>query len=286
MILAALLLSRGRIRDAEQRFQAVLARAEPRGWMGALIAAATGLARIRLARGHASAASEMATRGLEVLERKGIWIWGRELVPVAVEAMLASGDPDTASALIDRFSEGVQGRDAPAARASVCFCRAAIAAFEGRCADAACAFARAEQISSALPASYEAARARCARARCLITAGDEQGADLLLRALRTFDELGAGWDAAQVRVELRRHRIPVPSPWRGGRRSYGDELSPREIEVADLAGMGRKNREIAELLFISQRTVETHIASILRKLAVPSREALAHMHTERSANTH
>lgn len=284
MILASLLLSRGRIRDAEQSFQAVLARAEPRGWMGALTAAATGLARIRLARGHAIAATEMATRGLEVLERKDIWIWGRELVPVAVEAMLASGDEGAASALAYRFTEGVRGRDAPAARAAVSFCQATIAASEGRCADAACAFASAEKISSALPAPYETARARAARARCLITVGDAQGADLLLSALKGFEDLGAAWDAAQVRADLRTHHVPVPSQRRGGRRSYGDELSPREAEVADLAGTGCKNREIAESLFISQRTVETHVASVLRKLGVPSREALAYVHTKASVN--
>lgn len=285
MILAALLLGRGRIRDAEQSFQAVLARAEPRGWMGALIAAATGLAQIRLARGHAIAATETATRGLEVLERKGIWIWGRELVPVAVQAMLASDDADAASALACRFTAGVHGRDAPAAHAAASCCQAAIAAFEGRGGDAARAFAIAEKISSALPAPYEAARARAARARCLITVGDEQGTDLLLGALKDFGDLGAGWDAAQVRADLRTHHIRVPSQWRGGRRSYGDDLSPREIEVADLAGTGCKNREIAESLFISQRTVETHVAAVLRKLKVPSREALADLHAEDSADT-
>ena len=62
---------------------------------------------------------------------------------------------------------------------------------------------------------------------------------------------------------------------RGGRRAYGDQLSPREAEVARLAGAGRRNREIAEALFISTRTVEAHVASALRKLGVGSRQALA-----------
>lgn len=282
MILAALLLSGGRIRDAEQSFEAILERAEPRGWMGALTAAAAGLAGIRLARGNAIAATEMAARGLEVLERKGIWVWGRELVPIAVQAMLASHEEDEAAALAQRFTAGVEGRDAPAARAAASFCQAAIAESEARYADAARDFASAEEISSWLPAPYEAARARAARARCSITAGDEQGADLLLDALKSFDDLGAAWDAARVRADLRTHDIPVPSQWRGGRRSYGDELSPRELEVAELAGTGCKNRQIAEMLFISQRTVETHVASVLRKLAVPSRETLADALAERS----
>jgi len=42
-----------------------------------------------------------------------------------------------------------------------------------------------------------------------------------------------------------------------------------------MAGMGRKNREIAATLFLSPRTVEAHIASVLRKLGVDSRQALA-----------
>lgn len=62
---------------------------------------------------------------------------------------------------------------------------------------------------------------------------------------------------------------------RGGRRAYGDQLSPREAEVARLAGAGRRNREIADTLFISTRTVEAHVASALRKLGVDSRHALA-----------
>ncbi len=275
MILAALLLGQGRIRDAEQRFQSILERAEERGWMGARTAAAAGLARIRLARGEARAAVEAAAGGLEVLERKGIWIWGQELVPVAVQALLARGDRGEASVLARRFSAGVEGRDAPAATAASVFCQAAVAEAQGRHAVAARRFARAEELSRELPAPYEAARARAARARCLLAGGYEDGAELLLSALRAFDDLGAGWDAAQARGELRTHDVPVPSRWRGGRRPYGKLLSPREAEVAQLAGAGSKNREIAETLFISRRTVETHVAAALRKLGAESREALA-----------
>jgi len=275
MLLAALLLSRNRIQDAEQRFESILERAEVRGWMGARTAAATGLAQIRLGRGDARGANEAAARGLEVLERKGIWIWGRELVPVAVQALLASGESGEAAALVRRFSAGVKGRDAPAAAAASSFCQAAIAEAAGHHAESARGFARAEHICAALPAPYEAARARAARARGLLAEGEGEGADLLLSALKTFGDLGADWDAREVRAELRTHHVPLPSQWRGGRRPYGDELSPREAEVAELAGRGRKNREIADLLVISPRTVETHVASALRKLGVESREALA-----------
>jgi DNA-binding CsgD family transcriptional regulator len=52
-------------------------------------------------------------------------------------------------------------------------------------------------------------------------------------------------------------------------------LTPREREVAAHIAAGRANREIAESLFISERTVEAHVTNILRKLAVPSRAGIA-----------
>jgi DNA-binding CsgD family transcriptional regulator len=52
-------------------------------------------------------------------------------------------------------------------------------------------------------------------------------------------------------------------------------LSPRENEVAALIADGASNREIAQALFLSERTVEQHVRSILRKLDVPNRAAVA-----------
>ncbi|HWC27060.1 MAG TPA: AAA family ATPase [Solirubrobacteraceae bacterium] len=275
MIHAALLLSHGRIRDAEQSFRSILERAVARRWMGSHLAAATGLARILLARGEARAAAEMAASGVAVLERKRIWIWGRELLPVAVQALLASGDPHAAAALAERFSAAVADRDSPAAQAAAHLCRGFVAGAAGRHASAAQQFAGADRISRALPAPYEAARARAAHGRCLLAAGDRNGVEVLLGAVRAFDDLGATWDASRVRAEFRSRGLPPPVQRHGGRRPYGDELSPREAEVAQLAALGHKNREIARTLFISQRTVETHVAAALRKLGARSRDALA-----------
>jgi predicted ATPase/DNA-binding CsgD family transcriptional regulator len=53
------------------------------------------------------------------------------------------------------------------------------------------------------------------------------------------------------------------------------EVSPREAEVLALVGEHRTNAEIGAHLFISVRTVETHVSSLLRKLGVPDRRALA-----------
>ncbi|NEB13166.1 helix-turn-helix transcriptional regulator, partial [Streptomyces coelicoflavus] len=63
----------------------------------------------------------------------------------------------------------------------------------------------------------------------------------------------------------------VVTPSRRGRRGYGDALSPREREVARLVSLGHTNREIADVLFLSPRTIEQHVAKVLRKLGVSSR---------------
>ncbi|WP_030965504.1 ATP-binding protein [Streptomyces sp. NRRL S-378] len=60
------------------------------------------------------------------------------------------------------------------------------------------------------------------------------------------------------------------------------EISPREAEVLELVGDHLSNAEIGARLYISVRTVETHVSSLLRKLDVPDRRALARCATERT----
>jgi non-specific serine/threonine protein kinase len=62
-------------------------------------------------------------------------------------------------------------------------------------------------------------------------------------------------------------------------------LTRRELEVAPLVGRGLSNREIAERLLISQRTVESHVDSILRKLGFGSRTQVAAWVVEREARS-
>jgi DNA-binding NarL/FixJ family response regulator len=52
-------------------------------------------------------------------------------------------------------------------------------------------------------------------------------------------------------------------------------LSPREREVAALVAPGRSNREIADELVLGERTVETHVSSILARLGATSRREIA-----------
>jgi DNA-binding CsgD family transcriptional regulator len=52
-------------------------------------------------------------------------------------------------------------------------------------------------------------------------------------------------------------------------------LSPREHQIAQLVATGRTNREIAEELLLSVKTIETHLGRAFGKLGVPTRSALA-----------
>jgi DNA-binding CsgD family transcriptional regulator len=54
-----------------------------------------------------------------------------------------------------------------------------------------------------------------------------------------------------------------------------DSLTPSERRVADLAAQGMSNRDIAQALFVTQRTVETHLTHAFRKLSIGSRDQLA-----------
>jgi DNA-binding NarL/FixJ family response regulator len=58
-------------------------------------------------------------------------------------------------------------------------------------------------------------------------------------------------------------------------RRPGSDLTPRELEVLDLVATGASNRQIAETLFVSERTARTHVSAILTKLDLVSRTQAA-----------
>ncbi|MFC7614553.1 helix-turn-helix transcriptional regulator [Actinokineospora soli] len=107
---------------------------------------------------------------------------------------------------------------------------------------------------------------------CLVPTDPEKAVELLGGLVDAFDTIGAPLDAARCRHAL--HGLGGAKPVRRGRRGYGNDLSPREVEVARMLATGRTNREIAEQLFLSPRTVEQHVARLFRKLGINSRAQL------------
>lgn len=83
---------------------------------------------------------------------------------------------------------------------------------------------------------------------------------------------GGNYLGAQTAAELLEH---VDRPGKPEASELPEPLSSRETEVLALLARGLGNREIAESLFISEKTVKTHVANILQKLNVKSRTQAA-----------
>ncbi|WP_143027855.1 LuxR C-terminal-related transcriptional regulator [Lentzea albidocapillata] len=267
LVLAQLALARGEWDEAEEYLGAHGLRSM-NGWYGPVVicAAATRI-RLALVRGRTEEAVDELAATVEVLHGKGVWAWATELVDAGVEALLLTGDPVGAKRLLDEFAADVAGRDCPFAHSMVPFGRAAIAAARERFDDAATLYDQAATLLAALPRPYEHARALEAAARCLPPSSGR-----LTEATRLFTTLGATWDLARCDHLVREHGGTTGA--RPGRRGYGTELSPRERQVARLLALGRTNRQIAEVLFLSPRTVERHAASVLHKLGATGRDEL------------
>jgi DNA-binding CsgD family transcriptional regulator len=100
--------------------------------------------------------------------------------------------------------------------------------------------------------------------------------DLAARAVHCYATLGATRDVARLRAGLRGYGIHLASRATRRRPNAGwESLSPTESTVAIRVAQGQSNPMIAEELFLSRRTVESHVAHILAKLGMRSRVEIA-----------
>jgi DNA-binding NarL/FixJ family response regulator len=207
------------------------------------------------ARGNALAASGHAAKGAKALARALAEVPPSERPAVIADLVDAGGKPDLAVAGAAHSAIG----DALLARAEA---RLLLAAGDAHAAAERAAAARLDG------APLGAARARLVEGQALAAAGNRTAARATLAdAAEAFDAMGAErWRGMAVR-ELRGlgHRVH--------RRGAGDPgaLTERERTIAELAAAGRTNREIAEELVLSVKTVEAHLRNIFGKLGVRRR---------------
>jgi DNA-binding CsgD family transcriptional regulator len=206
---------------------------------------------------------------------KHFWVFTTELAPAHVAALTACGQAGQAADFVTAFGRGLRRSGAPAAKAALVLCRGLLAEARGEHGEAARVFARAAAAWHTLPRPYDALLAQERQGRCLLAAGDaDPGRALLAEVLAGLSALGALSAADRVARVLREHGVPVRRPG-AGRPGYGDQLSPRELDVVRLVAGGRTNRQIAESLFLSPKTVAAHVNAAMRKLNVGTRTALA-----------
>lgn len=190
---------------------------------------------------------------------------------------LAAGDVDAADRYARRAEEdAVQlGLRLPAALAGRA--RAAVLLADGAPAEAARAAAASAAAAEEIGARLQAAFSRGLEGKALAAAGQRPEA---IRALREAEQELDACGSARARDELRRElrRLGARSEPRGPASPDEDgigALSPRELEIAGLATDRMTNREIAASLFLSEKTVESHMRNIFRKLGVSSRVEVA-----------
>jgi DNA-binding CsgD family transcriptional regulator len=132
---------------------------------------------------------------------------------------------------------------------------------------------RAAESARAAVAAHEASPLRPELARSLLVLGRierrRKARKLSREALRRARELAAAMGHRPLLAEIEQE-LPRVAAARAG-----PELTATERRVADLIATGATNRDAAAELFVSVRTIETHVASIYRKLGVRTRAELA-----------
>jgi ATP/maltotriose-dependent transcriptional regulator MalT len=293
------LLATGRWQEAETELRSALQKmsrtAEPLVRTEALAK----LAELRLAQGRL----EEAARLLDGVEDHpattyaiaALHLARRELVPAAsiVRRRLRTvGEASLESALLLEFlteveiEQGaheaalVRGRrlaalaassscDVIVARAARALGRALVAT--GDPDGAAAHLERAFEAFGRLELPLEACRTRLLLARVIAASEPEAAIAEARGALASLEGLGAARDADAAAAFLRTLGVRAA---RSGPRGVG-LLTKREVEVLGLLGEGLSNPQIAERLFLTRKTVENHVASVLSKLGLSGRAEAA-----------
>jgi DNA-binding CsgD family transcriptional regulator len=225
------------------------------------------LAAIALARGDLALADERARLCLEGREQSDPAC--APLLELLVNVQLARGESSAARETLDRLAQLAASSGDARAAAGTEFATGRVQAQEGD-ERASTHLQAAIERFSALDLPLEAGRARLELARALGSRAPAAAVAEARLALGTFERLGAARDA-DAAAQMLRGLGAVGRAWP---RHHG-ELTRRETEVLALLAEGCSNAEIGERLYISRRTAENHVASILSKLGLRSRAEAA-----------
>ena len=196
----------------------------------------------------------------------GIELMQGWFLPDAAEAMVALGRLDDAEWVCELLLSQGRRFDRAWMLATGARCRAMLLAARGSVEEALAVAADAMTEHDRLPMPFE-------RARTLLLLGQlqrrtkrkEAASATLVEALTCFEAMGSTLWVARTQAELSRTNV---------KRVAAEQLSPTEQRVAELAATGMTNRDIASVLFISAKTVESNLSRVYRKLGIRSRAEL------------
>ncbi len=187
-------------------------------------------------------------------------------IPDAVEALTGVGRLEEAEELLSAWELAGMRFKRPRIDATAARCHALIAAARGDLDAALTHCERALEHHRDLPVPLQ-------RARTLIVLGSiQRRAKQKAAARASLEEALAGLEAMGAPLWVERARAELA---RIGGRARSSGLTPTEEQVADLVADGRSNKEVAEALFVSVRTVEANLTRIYAKLGIRSRTELA-----------
>jgi len=215
-----------------------------------------GLALLRFVQGRVDVADAMIRR---VLAETGDPMSRARILGAYAEIVLAGGDTAAARTAADELREIAAELRTPYLRAHAARAAGAVLLAEGDAKTALVELRRAFNEYHGLGVRYDAARTRLLLADACAALGDRDAAQMESSSARSvLESLGATSALAKI-------TSPAESP--------PDGLTDRELEVLVLLAQGKTNRVIAQELFISEKTVASHVSHIFTKLAVNSRSA-------------
>jgi ATP/maltotriose-dependent transcriptional regulator MalT len=259
--LAELRLRQGRVSEAEELLRPY------EDWVDCCAP----LARLHLAQGRANLAAAVIERGLS--ELVGDQVRSVPLLALYVEVTLARDDLDAAAETVSRLREMADEADWPLLLTEAALAAAKVAARKGDTERALEFLNEAQQATPGGDRPHLVGQVHLERARVYYGAADVARAVTEGRAaLAIFERLGAGRDADET-AALLRNLGERGHPRRPGASESG--LSTREREVLALLREGLTNAEIGARLYISPKTAEHHVSSVLSKLGVRSRAEAA-----------
>jgi DNA-binding CsgD family transcriptional regulator len=208
--------------------------------------------------------------------------WQPSLLALASTAALRCGDLEAARTWAAKGEAVAEGMGLPLQSQYVRRARALLHAEEGDHHLAAGVFHEVAEMFRRAGLPVEHAWTLVAGARSVHAVdGTERALEWLAVAAKVSQACGAQRvreEAAQIRRRLRSSGAADASAGTvpDANDSTVSLLTVREREIAELAATGKRTREIADQLFVSTRTVETHLRHVYRKLDIRSRAALPH----------